>query len=342
MDAWPDTNQMDVTDPSEALVNVCLSSGLGVLFSIKRAWLIYPNFFNALATVTGTSGSTWTLQATAISRGLFIPRCLDVEGGVNIRFRVDDGIHLSLSGGASVSITDATLYPLFAHESPGVGLSVPEPIVRNGVIIYPPDDSMPEKQQFRSQNGYMYYDHIGTDGNPHTWVLDLRTNAWVWDEYATSKPTVHAPNEGQSQQGTLVGCSDGTVRMMEANGVEGITGIVVSPALGGQGWMTAYEATFEYACDSGATVSFVAADEGNNSYASNPIVLDSTAGQITKFTTKVSPNKWKLLQIEFTSTDPTLQVYFDGTVLSAKPWGSDKAYSPVPVFRPAGGRGPQE
>ena len=98
LDSAPDTNQMDVTDPGEPLVNGAMSSGRGVLFSIKRAWVVMPNFFNALATATGTQGSTWSLQATSINRGLFIPRCLAVEGGGNIFFRVDDGIHISPGG----------------------------------------------------------------------------------------------------------------------------------------------------------------------------------------------------------------------------------------------------
>ena len=153
LDSWPDTNQADLTDPSEALVNVAMAAGYAVVFTIKRGFVYTPNFFNALATVTGTSGSTWTQQATTISRGLFIPRCLAVEGGGNIFFRVDDGIHWSRRGAASVSITDDDLYPLFVHEG-----STPEPVMRNGETYYPPDDSQPEKQQFSIQNGYLYYD----------------------------------------------------------------------------------------------------------------------------------------------------------------------------------------
>jgi hypothetical protein len=181
---------------------------------------------------------------------------------------------------------------------------------------------------------------VGKSGNA-TLVLDIRTLAWVWDAYSASQPTIHAPNEGESQQGTLVGCADGTVRLLESDAPEDVTGIALTGAIGGTGWMTAYEATFEYACDSGATVSFVAADEGNGSYAPNPITLDATAGQITKFTTKVSPAKWKLLQVQFESTDKSLEVYLAGCVLSCKPWGSDGAYVSLPIFGNAGGMGPQ-
>lgn len=341
LDAWPDTNQEDITDPSEPLVNGAMAAGVSVLFSIKRGWVTYPNFFNALATVTGTSGSTWTNQAANIDRGLYIPRCLAVTPAGRYFFRVTDGIHAGVGGG-SKSITDDSLYPLFPHESTGSGASKPTQITRNGITIYPPDDSLPQKQRFRYQSGYLYYDHVATDGLPHTWVLDERTMAWIWENYSTGKPTAHAPNEGESQQGTIVGCLDGTIRLMEPNPPEVVQGLVVSPAIGGEGWMTSYEFTCEYKADSGATVSFVAADAGNNSYAPLSINLGSTGGEITKFTTKVSKSKWKLLQAQFSFTDPTFQCYIAGTGLSVKPWGSDKTFQFAPFFGGTGGKGPQE
>ena len=156
LDSWADTNQFDLTDPSEALVNGAMTGGYAAVFSIKRGWVMTPNFFNALATVTGTSGSVWTAQDAGISRGLFIPRCLIVQGGGKVFFRVDDGIHYSNRGLGSQSITDSDLYPLFVHEG-----STPQPVVRNGVTIYPPDDSQPKRQQFSQQGPYLYYDYIG-------------------------------------------------------------------------------------------------------------------------------------------------------------------------------------
>lgn len=335
LDSWPDTNQMDVTDPSEPLVNGAMSGGLGVLASIKRFWVIYPNFFNALATVTGTQGSTWTLQATSINRGLFIPRCLAVEGGGNFFFRVDDGIHWSRGGAASVSITDDDLYPLFVHEG-----STPQAITRNGVTIYPPDDSKPEKQKFSIVNGYLYYDHVALDGNPHTWVYDVRAGGWIWDTYSVA-PTAHAANEGESQQGTLVGCVDGTVRTMESSAPETVTGIVVTPAFGGVGFMSAYECTVEYSSQGTIALAFIAVDTENGSYAPNAVTLPSTGGTVDKFTFKLSPNKWKLMQCQFQSTDHAMQVYLEGFVLQVKAWGSEGQYVPLQPFKPSGGKGAQ-
>ncbi len=335
LDAWADTNQFDITTPSEILVNGAMSGGFGVLFSIKRGWVMMPNFFDALATVTGTSGSPWTAQDASMARGLFMPRCLIVQGGGRIFFRVEDGIHMSPRGIGSVSITDDELYSIFVHEG-----STPSPVVRNGVTIYPPDDSQPQKQQFSQQGPFLYYDYIGLgDGKPHTLVFDTVRMGWVWDLYDVSV-TVHASNMGESQQGNLAGCEDGSVRLMITDGTEQPGCVLVSPALGGEGWMHAYEATFEYACDSGATVSFSSADVNNGSYGPQPIQLPSTGGQLTKFTTKVSPNKWKLLQTVFEWSDPTFHLNLEGCQLTLKEW-EGTSFKNVCVFYPGGGAGAQ-
>jgi hypothetical protein len=345
LDSWPDTNQMDVTDPSEALVNGALSGGLGVLFSIKRAWIILPNFFNALATVTGTSGSTWTLQATYITRGLFMPRCVAVAGGGKIFFRVDDGIHFSEYGLASVSITDDDLYPLFPHESPGNGASAPQPVTRNGVTIYPPDDSKPHLQKFSVQNAYLYYDYAYNDPRTGmtgyaTLVFDAQAGGWIWDAYSTAA-TAHAANEGESIQGTLTGCVDGTIRMLEPNGTEVVTGTLLTAAIGGTGWMTAYEYTVEYKSSAAVTLTSIAADAGNGSYAPVSVTLPSTSGIATKYTFKVSPNKWKMLWLQFQSTDQGMEIYLEGFVIQAKPWGSQNPFVPLQPFSTSGGMGAQ-
>ena len=96
---------------------------------------------------------------------------------------------------------------------------------------------------------------------------------------------------------------------MESNAPETVTGTVLTAAIGGVGWMTAYEVTVEYVSRASVTLSFLAADAGNNSYAPGPIALPATDGAITKFTTKVSPSKWKLLQAQFESTDPAMQIF---------------------------------
>ena len=228
LDSAPDTNQLDVTDPGEALVNGAMAGGRGVLFSVKRAWVIMPNFFDLTATVTGTTGSTWTLQETSISRGLYMPRCLAIEGGGNIFFRVKDGIHISPGGASSQSITDQDLYPLFAHENQDGSTSVPQPVTIGGYTIYPPNDNLPQAQRFSIDSAYLYYDYLDATSTPRTLVFDMAAMGWVVDVY-TPPATVHSSNDGQSIQGVLVGCSDGTVRQLASGGTEVATAVLLTP-----------------------------------------------------------------------------------------------------------------
>jgi len=333
MDSWPDTNQQDITDPSEPLVGGDIVGGYGVIGSTKRWWIIIPNFFNAQATATGTSGSTWSLRLTTVNRGCFMPYCVAVEGGGGFFFRVDDGIHYSPNGISSVSITDETLYPLFPHEG-----STPVAINRNGITIYPPDDSQPTKQKFQIILGYLYYDYYGTDSTPHTLVFDLAARGWIVDQY-TNAVISRATNEDISTQGTLAGCTDGTIRQFSSSGSETVAALVVSGAMGGKGFAHVGQIVVEYSSLLAVTLTAVVADSGNGSYAPLSISLPATGGTLTKYFVQPSPNKWKLLQWKFMSVDPKMVVNLEGCLAMIKSWGSTAGYQPTQMFGSDGGAG---
>lgn len=221
LDSAPDTNQQDVTSPSEALVNGAMSGGRGVLFSTERAWLILPNFFNALATVQGTVGSTWTLQESSIDRGLYIAKALAMEASGNIFFRVKDGIHASAGGAVSKSISE-DIYNLFPHE----GIT-PQPVTRGGFTVWPPDDTKPQFQSMECADGYLYYDYLDVNGFYRTLVYDIQGKGWVVDIYE-HPVRIHKLEEGGNVNGTLVGCSDGSVRPLIDSGVEAACAVVLT------------------------------------------------------------------------------------------------------------------
>jgi hypothetical protein len=223
-DSAPDTNQQDVTSPSEPLMNGCIVSGFGMVFSTERAWIIWPNYFNALATVNGTVGSTWTLQESISTRGLFIATALAVDGGGNVFFRAKDGIYKSPNGSGAESITDADLYNLFPHEG-----RVPQPVTIAGQTVYPPDDLQPARQRMSCATGYLYYDYVDTTGIPRTLVFDIAANAWVWDVYQFPV-RVHALEEGPNVNDVIVGCENGTMRRLDSFGVEMATAYVLMPS----------------------------------------------------------------------------------------------------------------
>ena len=251
-------------------------------------------------------------------------------------FRVDDGIHFSRNGIGSSSITDNDLYPLFVHEG-----STPAPIMRNGYIIWPPDDTKPQAQKFSQQGPYIYWDYIGIDGTPHTLVFDTEKMGWLLDIY-TPAATIHASNQRPepTRKPSRVSGRHGQAHGVRWRRKSYLRVPLRRPSVVKE-WMTAYELTIEYSSEQLCTVSFVAVDEGNESYAPNPVLLPSTAGQISKFTTKVSPSKWQLLQAVFTTSDPDCQIYPMGCLLSVKAWGSTGLFRNAPLFRPAGGLGGQ-
>jgi hypothetical protein len=336
LDAAPDTNQADLTDPGEPLVNGAMTGGLAMIGSISRQWIIEPNFFNALATAIGTVGNTFSSQATEIPRGIYMPRCVAVEGGGKVFTRVQDGILVSVVGSGPRSITDETLYPIFPHEG-----STPVAVVRNGVTVFPPDDTLPQLQQFNTESQWLYWDYQGTDGNLHTLVFDIESMAWMFDEYselATSART-HSSNAGYGVQGVLLGSGKTACQFTSSAGGSGTMNLATG-AVGGVGYQHLREITLEYQLTGTAQVYFAVADAENGSYAPASITLEATGGALTKLRYPVSPNKWKLLQIGFTSgLNDGLVVNLDGTALTVKDWGASEGYRPVQPFAPSGGLG---
>jgi hypothetical protein len=222
-DSAPDTNQQDVTSPSEPLINGVIVNGIGLVMSSERGFLIYPNFFNALATVEGTAGSTWTIQESIQTRGLYMPRCITVDGGGNVFFRGKDGVYLSPGGQGAKSITDEDIYNLFPHE----GLK-PSPVTRAGFTVYPPDDTQPQAQKMNVADGYLYYDYLDVTSTARTLVFDIAAMGWVWDVYQYPV-SVHMLEEGPNVNGVLCGCFDGNARVLVDSGPETCTSVLMLP-----------------------------------------------------------------------------------------------------------------
>lgn len=223
-DSAPDTNQQDVTSPSEPLQNGVIVNGIGLVMSTERGFLIYPNFFNALATVQGTVGATWTIQESISTRGLYMPRAITVDGGGNVFFRAKDGIYISPGGQGAKSITDEDLYNLFPHEG-----FKPQPVTLAGFTVYPPDDTKPQAQKMNVANGYVYYDYLDVTGNARTLVYDIAAKGWVVDVYQFPV-SVHVLEEGAGINGVLCGCLDGKIRPLKDSGAETCTSVVLMPS----------------------------------------------------------------------------------------------------------------
>jgi hypothetical protein len=109
--------------------------------------------------------------------------------------------------------------------------------------------------------------------------------------------------------------------------------------MGCKGWGHCGQVVVEYSAVEAVTLTGIAADANNESYGPVSITLPATGGLPTKYFLRPSPNKWKWLWWQFSSTDQAMQVYVDGCVAYIKPWGSTGAYVPVQMFGGSGGEG---
>ena len=219
-DSSPQTNRLLLSSPSEALMGGGLVNGISMVFSTVRAWLMYPNFADAQATTEGVSGNPWNPILAVITRGLYVRNCLCSIGGKALAYRAPDGISIT-SGGGEQSLTDERLYNLFPHEG-----STPQSVTIGSYTVYPPNDALPQTLVY--QNGYIYYDYTGSDGNPHTLVFGEAEKGWSLD---VGNPvfTAHGVDYG-SVSDTVVGCSDGSVRVLASGGSEVATSVVATGA----------------------------------------------------------------------------------------------------------------
>lgn len=226
-DTAADTNTQDVTSGSEILMNGCLVGGVGMVYSNQRAWLIYPNFFNALATVTGVAGSQFTLVESIANRGLAAKRGLTTDGGGNVYFISTDGVYVSPGGSGSRSITDDDLYNLFPHEG-----SIPQAIVRAAITIYPPSYGGIDEMKLSFASGYLYFDYLDINGTPTTLVYDAVNDAWVFDDYF-DLVTVHGYQDitagGFSHNPPVVAGTSGKIYQLTNSGSEVVTCILATP-----------------------------------------------------------------------------------------------------------------
>jgi hypothetical protein len=224
-DSAPQTNRLLLTSPSEALMGGGIVNGVSMVFSPLRAWLMYPNFADAQATTEGVAGTPWNPIPASVTRGLYIRNCVCAIGGKALAFRAVDGI-CATSGGGEKSLTDAQLYNLFPHEN-----FTPQPVTIGPYTVYPPNDSLPQTLVY--QNGYIYYDYTGTDSFHHTLVFDEAAKGWSVD---AGNPAFvchgidYGAASGAPVSDTVVGCVDGSVRILQSGGAESALSVVATGA----------------------------------------------------------------------------------------------------------------
>jgi len=206
-------NVLDITSPSEPLMNGAMFDGTSYVFSTERMFRIYPSFGEV---------SDFVAVEVPNAKGLLSPWAIAV--GPKLWFLARDGIfEYESTGGEPRSITD-DLYPLFPHE--GVTL-VENTYTIDGITdveFFPPDFERPNDLRLAYADGFLYFDYVDI-GNPdaippvaqarRTLVYDTVGRSWVSRDTYTHAVTMHYREEGeQDNQGhntVLMGTDEGVL-----------------------------------------------------------------------------------------------------------------------------------
>lgn len=160
-DAAPDYNRVEITSPSETMMNGVVYDSRCYVFSDQRMFAAQPQ--------GGENGITFTFPEVRNGKGLFSKWAITV--GAKIWFLASDGIY-ETDGGEPVLIS-RDLAPLFPQGDNAVGFAV------NGIL---PID-MNSILRLCAHQSYLFFDYVDTSGNSHTFVYDTADKAWFWDTY---------------------------------------------------------------------------------------------------------------------------------------------------------------
>ena len=188
LDTTQDTFHIEVTAPSEPLINGCNFNGKNYVWSSERMFEIDslgPNNFIPLV-VPGGKGLISRYGLATGERMWFISR---------------DGIYQS-NGGECISITDETLRPLFMREG-NAGLAV------NG--FNPPDLTSTTKLRLSYYKGYLYFVYLDTNSDLRCMAYPVRADkpGWWPDVYGgASRGLTYIYGEEGSGANLLLGCGN--------------------------------------------------------------------------------------------------------------------------------------
>jgi hypothetical protein len=189
-DSTLDILTLEITSPSEPLINGCEFNGRCYVFSSERMFEIEQIGDNQFiySEVPNAKG-LWSRWALAVGSRIF--------------FEGKDGLYGTM-GGPPISITDQTLFPLFPNEG-NLGVSV------NG--FNPPNVISGQEKYHRVSyyDNYVYFDYKDTQGGYRSlmFTADSSEPGWYPDVY-TPGVSFHYGEEGKGVHSILCGGTDTT------------------------------------------------------------------------------------------------------------------------------------
>lgn len=179
-------NSLQVTDPSEPLMNGCMYQGNSYVWSTERMFEIVPSL-----TVSGQ----FVVNEIPGGRGIWMEYSLTVQSNsiadLSITWRGKDGIYDYSAGAGLRSLTADDMYPFFPHDNEvGTPPSTLFPFLPASSEPVPaPDDAQSSFQRLTWFDGYLFYDFLGNSNSANqswTLVYDSRVNGWIClDRYAS-------------------------------------------------------------------------------------------------------------------------------------------------------------
>ncbi len=205
-DAASDKGNLEITSPSEPLMNGCEYDGRSFVLSTERLFAVFPNF--------ATPGATqFTAQVVVSNAGLFsrFAFCVTPYG---IAWVSKDGIYLFSGSATPKNLTNDTLYPMFPH---GGVTSIPV----GG--YYPPDYAKPLRLSFADNS--LFFTYVDSQGNPACLRFDFSLLGWFPYAYSPTA-SIFYQEEGDEVNSTLMGGSDGNIYQFQEERRDGAAPIV--------------------------------------------------------------------------------------------------------------------
>lgn len=305
-DSAPDSYEIEVSTPSEPLMNGCMFGGFSYVYSSERAFSLTQDY-------TGQN----VMLATQIPNSLGIYSRWGLAVGNFIYGLWRTGIWKS-DGGAQRMITDPDLTLLFPHDGqPG------QPVTLGSVTFQPPDFTQPTFLRLSYADSHLKFNYLDVNGIPTTLVYNEIFNRWGPDIYTfngSAGASCHYQEEAPNLHSNLIGGSDGVVYQESGTTDNGhaFTGILRMPQVGGP-------SGFEHTRDgyvgllSNAVTSLVVNVEGTDYTTSVP----STAGAYEKEYVVLPALKGKTLEWGVSSTS-AWKLWIGDTFFRVKAWAEQQ------------------
>jgi hypothetical protein len=203
-DGVSDSGYIEITSPSEPLMNGFYAEGANYTFSSTGLYRIEnsaggtaPYVKYRLSGIMGLAGN-WAFDAL---------RTILFYWGL-------DGIYAYQFGAQAENLTSTDLYPMFPQA--GAQLASGVPISIHGVTMYPPNYAKPQLLRMCYADSFIYASYQATDTTTYTLVYSLISKGWRRDYYTPVIPVFHQ-EEGIPNPGLLAGGADNNLYILAAD-----------------------------------------------------------------------------------------------------------------------------